>query len=88
MSILCIEEYERGDSGVQITNQNVTVSGTSAQSSALNAATTNIVLTSDVDVYWAQGASPTASSSTAYLPAFMPRRFIVEAGEKIAVISK
>lgn len=71
------------------TVQNVTISGTSAQSSALQDGTTYVRIIADVAAYIEFGTNPTASSSTMYLPAGIFVDYSVPPGEsyKIAGIT-
>lgn len=62
------------------------LSGSSAQSSALNAATRLIRLVSSEACYVEIGSNPTATSSSMYLPANSPEYFVVEGGEIIAAL--
>lgn len=71
------------------TSQYVSYTGSSTQSAALNAATTDVELISTTDCYIAIGANPTAAVTTAgshFLPAFTPRGFAAFSGQKIAAI--
>lgn len=100
MATLFIEEYrqlaEDGNGralqapGPLIADQQVTISGTSAQSSALKGRYVSIV--SDVDCYYNVGANPTAAATAGvgnrYLPLYVYRDIYVEQGDKIAVIEK
>jgi len=64
----------------------VSVSSSSAQSAA-HAATTNVVrLVSTTDCHVAFGSSPTATTSSMYLPANQVEYFLVAASEKVAAI--
>lgn len=65
----------------------VTLSGTSAQSGAVSAATTVVRLASTVDCFVAIGANPTAVLNTCFLPAGSPEYFRCEPGDKVAGIS-
>jgi hypothetical protein len=97
MAILYIEEYSalgRSISGVPlqapgalIASHTRTISGTSAQSAALNAATKWVVLTTDLACAWREGASPTAVATDRFLPANTPRAFQATPGFKIAAIT-
>ena len=69
-------------------DQKVTVGASSAASSAFNALTRLLILTSDVACQFSFAASPTASATTGYLPADTPRSFGVVGGEKVAVITQ
>jgi len=73
-----------------VASQNVTISGTSAQSAALNTATKIIRVCSDVACYIKVGANPTAAAGDHYLPANAPEYLLLEspgAGHKIAAIT-
>ena len=80
MGTLNIREYEvlgggglRNDSRVEmqiaqepaVTGQQVTTSGTSAQSAALNSKTKYVRLETNVDIYLEFGTNPTAASTSA-----------------------
>lgn len=65
---------------------NVAVSGTSAQSAALNAATSIVRLSSTTNCYVLAGANPTATSSHTLVLAGVPRYMEVTGGHKIAAI--
>ncbi len=98
MSTIYIEEYGTRLSktttgtvpipGTLVAAQKITVAGSSAASSAFNAATNFVALTSDVDCQWEEGTSPTADGDSQFLPAGVPRFFAVTAAQKIAVIVK
>ena len=70
-----------------VVEQTVTISGTSAQSSALNAETTMVRLVSDVTCSILIGANPTATTAKMRLTADSPEYFMAGNGDKIAVIS-
>lgn len=61
--------------------------GSTTQSNAFNAKTKMIVITADGACHFDIGTNPTASSSTALLPANVPRALGVPHGYKIAVSS-
>ena len=99
MAFLNIQEYSGvGGSGggavpqiarePAVTTQQVTASGTSAQSSAFNASTNYVRLIADVAVYIAFGSDPTAvDASDLYLPAGTAEYFGITPGHKVAVIT-
>ena len=98
MAKLYIEEYEtlaatplKGQvqaPGTLLAIQQVTISGTSAQSAALNARTRFVVLTTDTTCWFHEAANPTAIAAThRLLPPNTPRGFGVTAGNKIAAIT-
>ena len=66
--------------------QNITTSGTSAQSSALNSETRVVRLIATTNTYVAFGSNPTATSSSMYLTASSSEYFIVAGGSKIAAL--
>ena len=98
MASLYIEEYQSvgrdgGDNDLNIpgrlvTSQVRTITGTSAQSSAFSGKTNYVMVTSDIECQILFGASPTAVSTSPYLPAFVPRPFAVTPGWKVAAITK
>lgn len=63
-----------------------TLSGSSAQSSAFGTTTKTVRVVSDTDCWIAFGASPTATTSSLYLPAKFPQVFGVVGGQKLAAI--
>lgn len=69
-----------------ITDQAVTISGTSAQSSAFNAGTHAVLLTCDSGCSIVFGSNPTATTSNVLLPADTPTPFVVVPGQKVAAI--
>lgn len=99
MSTLSITEYSgSGYTGVNrnqhgsfpaagsiLAEQIVTISGTSAQCSALNAGTSLVELCSDTDCYLAFGTNPTAVALYHYLPAKTVRYYALNSGMLIAV---
>ena len=98
MATLYITEFSSGgpDSrGVQlqvgklpaITSQAVTISGTSAQSAALNANTRFVRVLSDTACYLVAGDNPTATSSNMRILADTPEYFAVTGGQKLAAIT-
>jgi len=97
MATLWIVEYETlyRDANRQVmpiggpilTNQKVTISGSSAQSSALDARTRFVRLIADAAAYWTEGSNPTATNSHVYLPANQVEFFQVTGGNKIASIT-
>ena len=70
-----------------IADTQVTVSITSAQSGAFNAATRIIRISCDTTVSAAFGASPTATTTNLRIPANVPEYFYVAAGSKVAFIT-
>ena len=72
-----------------LARQKITITGTSAASSAFNASTRFIHISTDTICQWLVGASPTASVTSSFLPAsdsrFLGGRL---AGNKIAVIDQ
>lgn len=99
MATLFISEFEQGVSGIgttwaqmlpqpAIADQVVTIAGASAQSSAFNAKTKAVMLTTDTACSVQFGADPTATTSTIRLPANgNPVCFAVVPGQKVAVIA-
>lgn len=72
-----------------ITNQTVSVSGTSAAvTNAFGSGTTVIRLVSTTDCYLKFGASPTATSSDILLPANVVEYFGASPGVKIAALQR
>ena len=69
-------------------SQNVSFTGSSAQSSAVAMTTWQVRLIADNDCYVAFGSNPTATTSGTWLPATSPEFFAVRPGDKIAVIQK
>ena len=98
MATLYIEEYDalpRDANGndlpilpVAVTNQKVTIAGTSAQSSAVNSKTKWVRLKTDTACQFAIGSNPTASGTSMFLPAGSVEDREVRTGDKIAVISQ
>lgn len=70
-----------------IANQKITVSGTSAQSSAFNALAYIIRINCDVTVSIAVGANPTATSAGLRIPANQTEYFVVTPADKVAFIT-
>lgn len=69
-----------------VATQNVSVGGSSTNSTSLNSATRNVRLVSNTDCYIAIGASPTATTSSLFLPSGSVEYFQVRGGEVVAVI--
>lgn len=98
MATLYIEEYSQimddahgRDAQVPaelIAKQKVTIGASSAQSAALSAGVTYVVVTADVPCQVEEASNPTASGTSRYLPADVPRAFQVTAGNKLAVIEQ
>ena len=70
-----------------VASQKISVSGTSAQSSAFNKLTYVIRVNCDVIVSIAVGANPTATTSLLRMPANATEYFVVAPGDKIAFIT-
>lgn len=70
-----------------IVSQTVTVSGTSAQSSAFDRLTYAIRINCDVIVSIKVGANPTATTADLRMPANQTEYFVVTPGDKIAFIT-
>lgn len=68
-------------------HQAIAVSGTSAQSAALGAATGFVELYCDTTCFIALGANPTAVVTNFPVYAGLPRTVAVQAGSKIAAIT-
>ena len=68
------------------THQTVTISGTSAQSSAFQDDTKLIRISSDAECWYLIGANPTATNVKSHLPAAHVEYRSVEPGNKIAAI--
>lgn len=68
-------------------SQNVTTSGTSAQSAALGGNTLIVRLIATTDCRVAFGANPTATATSMLLTAGVPEFFTVQVGSKIAAIA-
>lgn len=66
--------------------QNVSTSGSSAQSNAFNAATKIIRVVCTTDTYVVFGANPTATSAGIYLVAKVVEFFSVNPGDKVAAL--
>jgi hypothetical protein len=71
-----------------VASQNVSFTGTSAQSTATALTTWQVRLIADSDCYIVIGANPTATTSGTWLPATSPEYFAVHPGDKVAVIQK
>jgi len=67
--------------------ENVTITGTSAQSSAFNDETRIVRVVADAACYVLVGSNPTAAAGDVYLPANAPEYFRVTPGQKIAGIT-
>lgn len=80
-NLLCFPEYD-GPA------QEVAIGAASAQSAALNALTTSVVLTSNVACRIAYGLNPTALTTSALLPANYPFPVSAIGGMKFAVIQE
>jgi hypothetical protein len=70
-----------------IASQTVSIGASSAQSSALNAETRFVRVSTDATCSIAFGANPTATTASMRLPANSTEYFAVMPGMKIAVIS-
>lgn len=70
-----------------VAEQTVTLSGTSAQSSAFNAKTRIIRVHTDAICSILVGANPTATTAKKRLPADWTEYFAVQSGDKIAGIT-
>lgn len=70
-----------------IAEQAITITGTSAQSAAFSATTTNILVHTDTACFLAFGANPTAVNTAHGVGAGETRFYGVAAGSKIAVRS-
>lgn len=70
-----------------VAEQTRSISGSSAQSSAFNAATRFVQLHTDAICSIAIGANPTATTSTMRMPADTIIYFGVTAGDKVAAIT-
>ncbi len=70
-----------------LTEQTVTIGGSSAQSAAFNADTNFVRLCSDSVCSIAVGPNPTATVANLRLPANTPEYFQVVAGQKIACVA-
>ena len=68
------------------TVQMMSSSGTSSQSSAFAAYTYYVRICADADCHILFGSSPTAASSSIFIPADQPEIFKVNPGEKVAAI--
>ena len=99
MATLYIEEYqdvgkdEDGNimpiPGALVTNQKVTIAGTSAQSAAFNSRTKYLTILTDTACQFVTGSNPTASATSLFCPANFSRSFQLKDGHtKIAVISQ
>ena len=53
-------------------NQSVAYTGTAGTSAAVNAATTQVIVTLTTDGYIATGSAPTATTGDMFLPAYVP----------------
>lgn len=65
--------------------QKIAIGGTSVQSAAFNNRTKMIVIVADGACHFEVGADPTATTSSAYLPANTVRELGVPYGYKIAI---
>ena len=98
MATLYIEEYQSLHRDAQgavspipgeaVTQQKVSVGGASQQSSAVQQHTRYVCLTTDTACQFAIGANPTASGTSRYLPANVPRFFPIRGGQIIATIAQ
>jgi len=70
-----------------VTDQTVAISGSSAQSAAFNAKTYLVRIHTDSICSILFGANPTAAATNARLAANQTEYFIVQPGQKVAVIS-
>lgn len=70
-----------------VATQKITMSGTSAQSSAFNAATKFVRLHADAVCSVAFGSNPTAAATSARMAANTTEYFGVNPGDKVAVIT-
>lgn len=70
------------------TSQDVTTSGTSAQSAAVGSTTKVCLICATAACRYRTGTSPTAVATDAYLPANEPRLIPVTPGDKIAAIQE
>ncbi len=64
----------------------VTISGTSSDSPALHGLANFVCLTGDAAFHFEIGASPTASTSTRFVPANVPRFYPCRPGQVVAII--
>jgi hypothetical protein len=64
----------------------ITMSGTSAQSSAIGANIQYVRLVADANCHYEIGANPTATTSTVYLPVGEIETIKISEGEKVAGI--
>ena len=71
-----------------LATQNITISGTSAQSAAFNKDTRFVCLIGDVAYRFLAGSNPTASSTDQRRPADSPEYFGVTPSIKIAAITE
>lgn len=69
-----------------VTTSKVTMSGSSAQSSAMGASIQYARLVSDANCHYAIGTNPTATTSSVYLPAGEIEVIKISEGEKVAGI--
>lgn len=98
MATLYIEEYDtlpQDANGatlpivpVPVTNQKVTIAGTSAKSAATDGKTKFVRLISDTACQYAIADDPTASATSLFLPANVPIDRQITPGHKIAVITQ
>lgn len=98
MATLYISEFSNAVSGINtsvaqifpqpsVTDQTVTIGGSSTQSAAFNSATRAVLLTTDTACCIAFGSDPTATAGNLMLPANGPPiGFGVVPGQKVAVI--
>lgn len=70
-----------------VADQAVTISGTSAQSSALNSKTKYVLLCTDTACHIRAGSNPTAVTTDFLLPANVIVPYTVQGGDKIAAIT-
>jgi hypothetical protein len=93
MATLYIAEFETLGVGGNlapmppVTEQTRSLSGSSAQSSAFNAKTRYVRLTTDAICSIAFGANPTATTSNMRFPANHAEYFAVQPGDKLAAIT-
>lgn len=90
-----IEEYAQldprfaGESPIpynMVASQKIDDAASEKDSAAFNALTKYIVVTSDGPVHFAIASSPTAGTSSPFIPGNTPRIFCVEPGTKISVL--
>ena len=87
MSHQPVDKNSKGFQAIYIgTNQTVSITGTSAQSSAFQTGARIVRLFATQDCFVAIGSNPTATTSDCFMPSGLVQYFGVQEGQKLAVI--